>query len=143
MKALDRTFTTQIADIETELVASLPTQEQEACEEGEPSLDRAWALTIARLQTIPGIGFLPALWIVVITMNFRLCSSAEQAAAYAGLAPMPRESGTSVYKRPRIGHTGNGDCEQHFIWQRSQLHATIRSSKSFMTDYVLRVNRRK
>jgi transposase len=31
-----------------------------------------------------------------------------QAAAYAGLVPMPRESGTSVYKRPCIGHTCNG-----------------------------------
>jgi transposase len=51
---------------------------------------------------------LTALWMVVTTMNFSLCSCAEQAAAYAGLAPMPRESGTSVHKRPCIGHTGNG-----------------------------------
>ncbi|MGO8949340.1 MAG: transposase [Ktedonobacterales bacterium] len=28
--------------------------------------------------------------------------------AYAGLAPMPRQSGTSVNKRPCIGHGGNG-----------------------------------
>jgi hypothetical protein len=54
------------------------------------------------------IGLLTALWIVVTTMNFTLCSSAEQAAAYAGLVPMQRESGTSVHKRPCIGHTGNG-----------------------------------
>jgi len=64
-------------------VALLPTEEQETSEEGTPSLDRAWALTLARLQTIPGIGFLTALWIVVTTMNFSLCSSAEPAAAYA------------------------------------------------------------
>ncbi len=100
--------TAQIADIETELATLLPTEEQEACEEGAPSLDRAWALTIARLQTIPGIGLLTALWLVVTTMNFSLCASAEQATAYAGLAPMPRESGTSVRKRSCIGHTGNG-----------------------------------
>jgi len=107
MQALDQTLTTQLADIETELAALPPTEDLEAPEEGEPSLDRAWALTVAKLQTIPGIGLLTALWIVVTTMNFTLCSSAEQAAAYAGLAPMPRESGTSMHKRPYIGHTGN------------------------------------
>ena len=77
-------------------------------EGGAPALDRAWALTVTRLQTIPGSGLLTALWIVVTTMNFSLCSSAEQAAAYAGLAPMPRESSTSIRKRSCIGHTGNG-----------------------------------
>jgi transposase len=108
MEALDRILTDQIAAIESELVALLPTEEQETFEKGEPSLDRAWAITVTRLQSIPGIGFLTALWIVVTTMNFTLCSSAEQVAAYAGLVPMPRQSGTSVQKRPCIGHTGNG-----------------------------------
>jgi transposase len=110
MEALDQTFTAQLTDIETELATLLPTEdlEVENSEEGEPSLDLAWARTLVRLQTIPGIGLLTALWIVVTTMNFSLCSSAEQAAAYAGLAPMPRESETSVHKHPCIGHTGNG-----------------------------------
>jgi len=48
------------------------------------------------------------MWIVVTTMNFTLCASAEQAAAYAGLVHIPREPGKSVYKRPCIGHAGNG-----------------------------------
>jgi transposase len=108
MEALDQTLTAQLTDIETELTTLLPTEDLENSAEGEPSLDRAWARTLAKLQTIPGIGLLTALWIVVTTMNFSLCSSAEQASAYAGLAPMPRESGTSVHKRPCIGHTGNG-----------------------------------
>lgn len=108
MEALDRILTDQIAAIESELVALLPTEEQETFEKGEPSLNRTWAITVTRLQSMPGIGFLTALWLVVTTMNFTLCSSAEQAAAYAGLVPMPRQSGTSVQKRPCIGHTGNG-----------------------------------
>jgi transposase len=97
MEALDQTLTAQIAEIETELTALLPTENLETAEEAEPSFDRAWARTLVKLQTIPGIRLLTALWIVVTTMNFSLCSSAEQATAYAGLAPMPRESGTSVH----------------------------------------------
>jgi len=34
--------------------------------------------------------------------------------AYAGLAPMPRQSGTSVWHRPTIGHTGNGRLRTAF-----------------------------
>src|SRR5450432_1094837 len=108
METLDEILTAQIAEIETELTAQLPTENLEITEEGEPAFDRAWARTLIKLQTIPGIGVLTAMWIVVTTMNFRLCSSAEQVTAYAGLAPMPRESGTSVHKRPCIGHAGNG-----------------------------------
>lgn len=109
MQALDQTLTAQIAEIEAELAALVLLEEKQtgagAKEDAPP--DQAWAKNIARLQTIPGIGRLTAMWIVVTTMNFTLSTSAEQAAAYAGLVPMPRESGTSVYKRPCIGHTGN------------------------------------
>jgi len=110
MEALDQTLTAQVAEIEAELAALVrPEEEQTATGTmAEVTPEQAWAKSIARLQTIPGIGLLTALWIVVTTMNFTLCASAEQAAAYAGLVPMPRESGTSVYKRPCIGHTGNG-----------------------------------
>ena len=114
MKALDQTLTTQLTDIDPELATLLPTEDLEYSEEGEPSLDHAWARTLAKLQTIPGIGLLTALWIVVTAMNFSLCSSAEQAAAYAGLAPMTRESGTSIYKRPCIGHTDSGRLRTAF-----------------------------
>lgn len=110
MEALDQTLTAQIAEIEAELAALVHPEEEQAAagvaEDATP--EQVWAKNIARLQTIPGIGLLTAMWIVVTTMNFTLCASAEQAAAYAGLVPMPRESGTSVYKRPCIGHTGNG-----------------------------------
>src|SRR5215469_7636944 len=108
MEARDQTLTTQITPIETALAALLPTENLDPADEEELSPEQAWARTLAKLQTIPGIGLLTALWIVVTTMNFTLGSSAEQAAAYAGLAPMPRESGVSVHKRPCIGHTGNG-----------------------------------
>jgi transposase len=102
MEKLDQTITSQITEIEAELLALVEAEEKPV------GIDQEWMKTIVRLQTIPGIGLLTAMWLVVCTLNFTLCSSAEQAAAYAGLAPMPRQSGTSVQKRPCIGHTGNG-----------------------------------
>jgi transposase len=102
METLDQTMTAQIMQIETELLALVESEEKPVDREQE------WLETIVRLQSIPGIGLLTAMWIVVCTLNFTICSSAEQAAAYAGLAPMPRQSGTSVKTRPCIGHTGNG-----------------------------------
>ena len=70
--------------------------------------DKDWAKAIILLQTIPGIGLLTACWLVVCTLNFTTCPTAEAAAHYAGLAPVERSSGSSVWKRPTIGHGGNG-----------------------------------
>jgi len=70
--------------------------------------DAAWAASAAHLQSIKGIGLITAAWLLVTTLNFTICPTPEAAVAYAGLAPNPYESGTSVRGRPRIGHTGNG-----------------------------------
>jgi len=45
--------------------------------------------------------------LLVATVNFTLAPGPEALVAYAGLAPMPRQSGTSVHGRPSIGHAGN------------------------------------
>jgi transposase len=108
MEILEQALLTQIAQIEEELLAFLSVELEQTSVAEDSSPSQAWTRNIVRLQTIPGIGLITAMWIVVATMNFTLCASAEQAAAYAGLAPMMQESGTSVYKRPRIGHSGNG-----------------------------------
>jgi transposase len=107
MQALDEQLSAHIAEVEAELASLLPAETTDAAST-ETSPEQTWARSITLLQTIPGIGLLTAMWIVVATMNFTLCSSAEQAAAYAGLAPMPHQSGTSVNLRACIGHTGNG-----------------------------------
>jgi len=70
--------------------------------------DAAWAASAAHLQSIKGIGLITAAWLLVTRLNFTICPTPEAAVAYAGLAPNPYESGTSVRGRPRIGHTGNG-----------------------------------
>ena len=60
------------------------------------SQDEQWARAARRLQSVSGIGLLTTAWILVATVNFTLCENAEQATAYAGLAPNPYQSGTSV-----------------------------------------------
>jgi transposase len=67
----------------------------------------AWAASAVRLQSIPGIGALTAAWILVTTVQFALCPTAEAAVGYAGLNPLEGSSGTSLQRRPAIGHAGN------------------------------------
>ncbi|MDQ2898100.1 MAG: IS110 family transposase [Actinomycetota bacterium] len=84
----------RIADLEGEIAAVLATSD--------------WAESLACLTSAPGIGVLTAAWLLVGTMNFTLCATPEAATAYAGLAPMPQTSGTSVRGQARIGHGGQG-----------------------------------
>ncbi len=69
--------------------------------------DGAWAASATLLGTIPGIGLVTSAWLLVATLNFAACASAEGAAAYAGLVPLAHESGTSVRGRASIGHGGH------------------------------------
>ena len=94
MDSLIATFTAQIGELEAEIAVAL-------------QQDDAWAAAAARLQTITGIGVLSTAWLLVATLNFTLCPTPEALAAYAGLVPYQRESGSSVRKRPSIGHTGH------------------------------------
>ncbi|HEX2909901.1 MAG TPA: IS110 family transposase [Chloroflexia bacterium] len=70
-------------------------------------LDQEWAASVTLLQTITGIGRLTAVWLVVVTLNFTSCPSAEALTLFTGLAPIERSSGTSVRSRPRIGKGGH------------------------------------
>jgi transposase len=70
--------------------------------------DGAWAASATVLLATPGLGPVTTAWLLVGTLNFSLAVSAEQLTAYVGLAPLPRESGTSVRGRAQIGHGGNG-----------------------------------
>lgn len=71
------------------------------------SEDSPWREAASHLRSIKGIGMVTTGWILVSTLNFTCCATVEAAVAYAGLAPNPRRSGTSVRGRDSIGHTGN------------------------------------
>jgi transposase len=94
MEQLVETLTQQIEQVDAELEVAL-------------AHDEAWAVSAARLQTITGIGPLVAAWLLVTTLNFTLCERAEALTSYAGLAPRPFQSGSSVHGRARIGHSGH------------------------------------
>jgi transposase len=84
----------RITDLEGEIAAVLTASE--------------WAESLACLTSAPGIGMLTAAWLLVSTINFTMCATPGAATAYAGLAPMPHTSGTSVRGGARIGHGGHG-----------------------------------
>jgi len=67
-----------------------------------------WAESLGYLTSAPGIGLLTAAWLLVATVNFTPGETPEAVVAYAGLAPVPRQSGTSVRGVAQIGHSGNG-----------------------------------
>ena len=67
----------------------------------------AWAQSAVLLQSINSIGPLTSAWVLVLTLNFEACPTPKAAVAYAGLAPMLRESGKRIRGRPEIGHGGN------------------------------------
>mgnify|MGYP000241039563 CR=1 FL=1 len=60
------------------------------------------------LETIPGVGLQTAAIVVSELGSPERFESARQAAAYAGLVPRHRESGTSVRGSPRMSKVGNG-----------------------------------
>ena len=69
--------------------------------------DGAWAESARLLGSITGIGLVTTAWLLVATLNFQACASAEGTAAYAGLVPLAHESGTSVRGRAQLGHGGH------------------------------------
>ncbi len=74
---------------------------------GQVLADGAWAASATILLATPGLGPITTAWLLVGTLNFSLAATPEQLTAYAGLVPMPHESGSSVRGRRRIGHSGN------------------------------------
>lgn len=66
-----------------------------------------WSASLGYLTSAPGIGLLTAAWLLVATVNFTLGETPEAVVAYAGLAPVPRQSGTSIRGTAQIGHGGN------------------------------------
>jgi len=58
------------------------------------------------LESIPGIGPMAALWILAELPDPKQFSTAQAAAAYAGLAPQERRSGTSIKGKTRLSKAG-------------------------------------
>lgn len=61
---------------------------------------------VERLDAIPGIGKLTAVNLVTLMRKHPQLAEYTKAAAYIGICPYKRESGTSVHKPARISHLG-------------------------------------
>ena len=96
---------TSLDTVIAELDEQLRTLEREI---GEVLRDGAWATSATLLLATPGLGLVTTAWLLVATLNFTIAQSPEQLSAYAGLAPLAHQSGTSVRGRAQIGHAGNG-----------------------------------
>lgn len=94
LEAILEMYATQLAELEVEIEQYVPA-------------DPDWATNLGLLQTIPGIGFWTAAWVLVATVNFSSCPTAAAAVGYAGLAPSKYQSGTSVRGRERLRHGGH------------------------------------
>jgi transposase len=69
----------------------------------------ALATEMALLTSIPGIGVITAAGILVETPDMTLFRTAKQVAAYAGLSPRNRQSGSSILGPGRLVRTGNAN----------------------------------
>ena len=93
-KKLVRLLDKQINSIEQEINLIL---------EASPEIKRKYELIIS----ITGIGRQTALNLIVITNNFLLFNNHRKLASYAGVAPFPYTSGTSIKGRTKVSNLAN------------------------------------
>ncbi len=62
---------------------------------------------LTRLKSIPGIGNITALMLVVLTDGFERFTSGSELCSYAGWTPMIKRSSSSVTGRSKISKMGN------------------------------------
>jgi transposase len=87
--------------------------------------EHPWTEAARRLQTIPGLGVIATAWLLAATHAFAYCDTPEQAAAFAGLVPYRRQSGTSRHGHRAVGRGG---------------HAALRKTLYMATLAAARVN---
>ena len=68
------------------------------------------------LESIPGIGKHTAYVLMTEIGDWRTFPSARQLAAFAGLTPRQRTSGTSVRGRTKLAKTGNAHLRKALYW---------------------------
>lgn len=64
------------------------------------------------LLSVPGIGYLTAVYIICCTNNFICKITGKQLASYAGVAPFGNTSGTSIKGRDKVHKMANKDLKK-------------------------------
>lgn len=65
-----------------------------------------------RMQSIPGVGKVLALNMLVKTNGFNEIATARQMACYAGVAPFEYQSGSSINRRPKVSHMADKELKR-------------------------------
>jgi transposase len=69
------------------------------------------------LTSIKSVGFQLGLNMLVIMRSHRF-DTAEQVAAFLGVVPVEKSSGTSVRGKPKLSKTDRRKCRRNCIWLR-------------------------
>ena len=64
------------------------------------------------LLSVPGIGYITAIYLIVCTNNFAGNISGKQLASYAGVAPFGNTSGISIKKREKVHKMANKELKK-------------------------------
>ena len=76
--------------------------------------DEAYYKTFKYLMSVDGIGVVTACWLIYVTQNFAesMFVDVRNLASLIGLVPRTFESGTSIRKQSKIGHSGQPRLRQ-------------------------------
>ncbi len=89
----------------------------------------------------PGVGLSTPAWPLVSTLSVSLSATLEQAAANAGMAPLPWESGPSMCGRAQLGHAALGGCVRRCTSLAYQRHGTAQRLTWFVSACGRQANR--
>ena len=92
--------------------------------------------TVELVSSVPGIGRITSLSLVMFTNNFKLFEKASQLACYAGVAPFPYQSGSSVRGRTRVSPMAQKQLKK--ILHMAALSA-VRFCKQIKAYYIRKV----
>src|SRR5688572_25881463 len=73
--------------------------------------DESLSQTSVLLQSIKGVGWVIATYMICSTENFKKFPNARKFNCYAGIAPFKYESGTSIKGRSRVSHLANKEIK--------------------------------
>jgi transposase len=105
-KALEQVYKTAIEGLEKSIIAIEKLIKELI--KSDDTLQKSYDL----LQSVPGIGNITAVYLIVCTNNFAGNISGKQLASYAGVAPLGNSSGTSIKKREKVHKMANKELKK-------------------------------
>jgi Transposase and inactivated derivatives len=99
------------------------------------------------ITTIDGVGSQTAMFMIAFTVGFTLFENSRKFASYAGIAPFPYQSGTSIRGKTRISSLGNmkfksllSNCATSAIMNNAEMNAYYQRRISEGKDKMSTIN---